>query len=976
MKKFMKSFALLAVAALGLSACNDDKLVPDNGNADGKFVTVHFGAEAAIEGATKATLTPDEGETAFQAAWEKGDKIAIEYTYVDAGKTETVPGTWDASALKFSAELTDLTTGDEVLEMKYQASYPYSETEYVDFGSARTQTGNAYNSVYDLMVAEPVTVTAKPGLDESGNAIVFPMQRQTAIAYFHFTSDNTEAITKATLKVEGAGAAIAAETVRLDPTRMNYETGLSEIVLTTTGQTANDFTLWYNVLPTTYTKMTLTVETATKTFTISNTKGGSYAAGKLYKVKKVVSWTDKGGSVTPSEKVSVINVENVNAVKAMGNGSYGDYKDAVQTITVDGLEYSMTNICSNSKNGNSGYMMEAKQFIQMKTSTSYIQNTKAGVTSIKAWVLPKTTDAISVYQGTAADNITNLLDKPNKSTETVTLVSNTGSEVDTQLDIYEYTITGGFFKLAPSAALWLYKLEVTYSNSGSSDPAPDTYTVSCVTVTGGTLSATPSEASAGTEVTITATPDKGYEFNNDWIVTNAETSEAITVTGGKFTMPAADVNVTASFKQLSYAITANPAENGTYIVKVGGEEVSSAVYGAKVLLEPIPAEGYICDGWTVVDAESNSVYVNNNSFTMPASAVTISTSFSLKPVDITYDHAGTAEDPYSVADVLKYISTLGTATSTEDVYVKGIISSISEVSTSFGNATYKIKDEGVENEVLVYRGKYLGGAKFTSASQIGVGDEVVVKGKVKSYNDTPEFDSGNSLVSILNVTASKESGIADAGEIVTITVNTNVDSWSATSDNAAFVVGTPSGNTVDVSIAKNTGEERTANITITAGTMSKTITLTQVAAGALAIQTFAKTYSYGLEGWSLTNYTDASSYYKVPSGNDPSIATIADIFKNKTIQSDVVITLNVATFGSGTNPSASTFTIFANGECTTSVSATQSGKLPTSSSYTDVVYTVTKVDAVAFVKDLAIKITKPGKQIRLKSISVEFKYSE
>ena len=896
MKKFMKSFALLAVAALGLSACNDDKLVPDNGNADGKFVTVHFGAEAAIEGATKATLTPDEGETAFQAAWEKGDKIAIEYTYVDAGKTETVPGTWDASALKFSAELTDLTTGDEVLEMKYQASYPYSETEYVDFGSARTQTGNAYNSVYDLMVAEPVTVTAKPGLDKSGNAIVFPMQRKTAIAYFHFTSDNTEAITKATLKVEGEGAAIAAEKVRMDPTGMDYETGLSEIVLTTTGQKADDFTLWFNVLPTTYTKMTLTVETATKTFTISNTKGGSYTAGKLYKVKKVVSWTDKGGSVTPSEKVSVINVENVNAVKAMGNGSYGDYKDAVQTITVDGLEYSMTNICANSKNGNSGYMMEAKQFIQMKTSTSYIQNTKAGVTSIKAWVLPKTTDAISVYQGTAADNITNLLDKPNKSTETVTLVSNTGSKVDTQLDIYEYTITDGFFKLAPSAALWLYKLEVTYSNSGSSDPAPDTYTVSCETVTGGTLSATPSEASAGTEVTLTATPDKGYEFNNDWIVTNAETSEAITVTGGKFTMPAADVNVTASFKQLTYAITANLAENGTYIVKVGGEEVSSAVYGAKVLLEAIPAEGYICDGWTVVDAESNSVYVNNNSFTMPASAVTISTSFSLKPVDITYDHAGTAEDPYSVADVLKYISTLGTAISTEDVYVKGIISSISEVSTSYGNATYKIKDEGVENEVLVYRGKYLGGAKFTSASQIGVGDEVVVKGKVKNYNGTPQFNSGNSIVSILSVSASTTS-IAAAGETVTITVDTNVDSWNATSDNAAFVVGTPSGNTVNVVVSENKDDsERTATITVKAGTLSKTITLTQKAAGAPAdvketidFESASTDYSF----WTFTNMTSqqtgtitakGGTYYGTTGGKKTaSITTTAAIKSPKSI---------------------------------------------------------------------------------------------
>ena len=761
MKKFMKSFALLAVAALGLSACNDDKLVPDNGNADGKFVTVHFGAEAAIEGATKATLTPDDGETAFQAAWENEDKIAVKYTYVDGDISKTVPGTWDASASKFSAEIQDLTEGEGVLEMKYQASYPYSETGYVDFGSARTQTGNVYNSVYDLMVAEPVTVTAKPGLDESGNAIVFPMQRQTAIAYFHFTSDNTEAITKATLRVEGEGAAIAAETVLLEPTGMDYETGLSEIVLTTTGQTADDFTFWFNVLPTTYTKMTLIVETATKTFTISNTKGGSYTAGKLYKVKKDgIAWTDK--AVTPS--VSVVNVNNVNAVKVMGNGSYEEY-DKVQTIIVDGLEYSMINICANTKNGKTGYMMAAKQFIQMRKSTSYILNTKSGVTHIKAWVLPATTSAISVYQGSTSDNISTLITTPTKTTQTVNLISNTDSNVDIELDVYEYTITDGFFKLAPSATLWLYKLEVTYSNSGSSEPAPDTYSVSCASVTGGTLSASPGKAEANVEVTLTATPDKGYEFNNDWTVTNAETSDEIKVTDGKFTMPAADVNVTASFKQLSYAITATPAENGTYTVKVGEEEVTSAVYGAKVLLEATPAEGYMCDGWTVVDAESNSVYVSNNSFTMPASAVTISTTFSVKPEDITYDHAGTAEDPYSVADVLKYISTLGTETSTEDVYVKGVITSIDEVSTKFGNATYKIKDEGVDNEVKVFRGLYLDGAKFTSADQIGVGDEVIVVGKVLDYSGTPEVNAGNKIVSIikapyLKATASKETGIA------------------------------------------------------------------------------------------------------------------------------------------------------------------------------------------------------------------------
>lgn len=899
MKKIMRTFALMAVAALGLSACTGEKLVPDNGNADGKFVTVHFGAEAAIEGATKATLTPDEGETAFQAAWENEDKIAVKYTYVDANISETVPGTWDASASKFSAELTDLTTGDEVFEMKYQASYPYSETEYVDFGSARTQTGNVYNSVFDLMVAEPVTVTAKPGLDKSGNAIVFPMQRKTAIAYFHFTSDNTEAITKATLKVEGEGAAIAAEKVRMDPTGMDYETGLSEIVLTTTGQKADDFTLWFNVLPTTYAKMTLTVETATKTFTISNTKGGSYTAGKLYKVKKEnISWAGEGGSNTPSTVTDVITAAGLTATST----NYADFSD--KTFTSSAV------YAGNSAKSESGHIQ-----IRSKNSNSGIVTTASGgkvKTITIVWSADNTQDrTIDVYgKNTPYTSAANLY-ATNNADQGTKLGSLNWTKKETKLTISgEYAYVG---VRSNSSALMIESISITWE-TGSSEPAPDTYTVSCATVTGGTLSATSSKAEAGTVVTLTATPDKGYEFNNDWTVTNAETSDEIKVTDGKFTMPAADVNVTASFKQLSYAITATPAENGTYTVKVGEEEVTSAVYGAKVLLEATPAEGYICDGWTVLDAEGNSVTVSNNSFYMPASAVTISTSFSLKPV-ITYDHAGTAGDPYSVADVLKYISTLGTATSTEDVYVKGVITSIDKVSTKFGDATYKIKDEGVDNEVKVFRGLYLDGAKFTSADQIGVGDEVVVKGKVKNYNGTPQFNSGNSIVSILSVSASKTS-IAAAGETVTITVDTNVDSWNATSDNADFVVGTPSGNTVDVAVSKNTdATERTANITVTAGTLSETITLTQKAASSGTKVDKTATITFGTKNvnissekvtanddcnnsWTITtegttSFTTNADYYQVGSSKKPATS----ITFTTTLPSDAEVGSIEAKFG-------------------------------------------------------------------------------
>ena len=113
----------------------------------------------------------------------------------------------------------------------------------------------------------------------------------------------------------------------------------------------------------------------------------------------------------------------------------------------------------------------------------------------------------------------------------------------------------------------------------------------------------------------------------------------------------------------------------------------------------------------------------------------------------------------------------------------------------------------------------------------------------------------------------------------------------------------------------------------------------------------------------------------VPSGTNPSVATLSGIFKDKKVTSDVVVTINCATYGSGTNPKAQTFTFYTTTDCSSQISATQSGKLPTtSSSYTSPIYTISKEDATSLLNDLAIKITKTGRQIRLKSIGVKFSY--
>ena len=112
-------------------------------------------------------------------------------------------------------------------------------------------------------------------------------------------------------------------------------------------------------------------------------------------------------------------------------------------------------------------------------------------------------------------------------------------------------------------------------------------------------------------------------------------------------------------------------------------------------------------------------------------------------------HAGTAADPFTVADAIAFIGTLGSTTSTDDVYVSGIISQVDSYNDTYSSITYWISDDGTtSNQLEVYSGKGLDGAGFSSIDDLKVGDIVTVKGKVKMYNSTPEFDKNNEIVSI------------------------------------------------------------------------------------------------------------------------------------------------------------------------------------------------------------------------------------
>ena len=104
--------------------------------------------------------------------------------------------------------------------------------------------------------------------------------------------------------------------------------------------------------------------------------------------------------------------------------------------------------------------------------------------------------------------------------------------------------------------------------------------------------------------------------------------------------------------------------------------------------------------------------------------------------------SGTVDDPYNCVAANEIGSALSTGSTSDDYYyIQGKIVSITEEFTSsYGNATFYISDDGTTtDQFYCYRVYYLNNEKWTTGdTQIAVGDEVVVYAKIMNYYGTPE----------------------------------------------------------------------------------------------------------------------------------------------------------------------------------------------------------------------------------------------
>lgn len=132
--------------------------------------------------------------------------------------------------------------------------------------------------------------------------------------------------------------------------------------------------------------------------------------------------------------------------------------------------------------------------------------------------------------------------------------------------------------------------------------------------------------------------------------------------------------------------------------------------------------------------------------------------------------------------------------STENYYIKGKVSEIKYTySSQYGTATFYITDNGAvnDNQFCVYSAYYLGNKSYADGqTQIKVGDEVVVYGKLNNYNGTPETASKNAYLYSLNGKTT-DSGSGDSGSTEEKTgAGSYAEPYNVTS---ALAVGTATG---------------------------------------------------------------------------------------------------------------------------------------------------------------------------------------
>ena len=235
--------------------------------------------------------------------------------------------------------------------------------------------------------------------------------------------------------------------------------------------------------------------------------------------------------------------------------------------------------------------MLASEPSDMLTVDPYVQSSEAQITSFKVTVngteypgnIDQEAGTITVTLPAGTD--------PQVLNSLTPAITHTGESINPDNTAQDFSNGGVTYTVtAGNGTTKAYTATITIA-------APETYTINVDTQGNGTITTNPSgSAAADTEIELTVTPDEGYELKENSLkvtYTLDGGEQTVTVTDNKFTMPAADVTVSAEFEAVTYTIIYD-LDGGINAV----DNPTTYTVEDDITLSAPTKDGYTFTGWT------------------------------------------------------------------------------------------------------------------------------------------------------------------------------------------------------------------------------------------------------------------------------------------------------------------------------------------------------------------------------------------
>lgn len=386
----------------------------------------------------------------------------------------------------------------------------------------------------------------------------------------------------------------------------------------------------------------------------------------------------------------------------------------------------------------------------------------------------KTITSSAVYAGNATTNNGSYIQLRSKNSNSGIVTTTSGGTVKS------VTIE---FNTATTA-----KREVdVYGSNTAYESASELYSSANRSVVG-TKIGSATYATGTTSYTIT--PDADYAFigirsNNGAVYIDKITVEWEEAGPGKTATQVVFAQGNDTIAQNEYAYDRATYDNAATVTDMEGNAISGATVtytSSDKDHADVDADGKVTIDQTVAGNYTITATFEGND-TLTASSATYNI-----VVLHTVTTTGTEDDPYSVEDALAIVNT-GKQT-TDSVYVKGTVVSKGTFNSRYPNINIFIADDTTSTAPTMegFRTRNVGNTDITAASDVAVGDIVLLKGVLTKYQSTVELDKGNYIVKFyereLNITEDQWSGMAslkEGGHNVTVSFgrsyNTNV--WNS-----------------------------------------------------------------------------------------------------------------------------------------------------------------------------------------------------